>query len=139
MLQLFLSRPFETTAFSLTPSTAPEQVIQSQLQSLQEDDMPKVYSFASPRNKMQVGESVERFAQMVQNANGPYRYLIRHESHQLLLESTMAASRQYLVRIIPNAKEYPTSPPRDYWWSLSRCPTRELAGCFLVDAVLPTS
>lgn len=121
---------FSVKAFSLTPSTSPEQIIESQLVALQQDDMPGVYEFASPNNKAQVG-TLERFGQMVRS--GPYKKLIGHQKADILLSSKMAKSKQYLVRVIP--KEYPKGGITEFWWSLSRSNN----GCYMVDAVIPNS
>lgn len=125
-------------AHSLSPSTPPMDVVLSQLTALQKNDMSGVYEFASPANKQRTGD-VNTFSQMVRS--GPYKYLVGHKKADVLLESNMAASKQYLVRVIPtninndgNAK---ISKVVEYWWSLSRCPNGPNAGCYMVDAVIP--
>lgn len=121
---------------ALTPSTTPEEIIQSQLQALQRDDLAHVYSLASPHNKAQTG-SMERFSQMVHR--NPYRQLVGHIQASILLESTMVQSKQYLVRIVPRDNNN-NGVTKDYWWSLSRCQeVGEYQGCYMVDAVLPDS
>jgi Domain of unknown function (DUF4864) len=119
-------------AFQLSPSTPPQEVIQQQLQALQQDDMAAVYQYASPGNKERTGD-VTRFSQMVRS--GPYKCLIQHQKSTILLESTMASSRQFLVRILPRDYEK-TGRIVEYWWSLSRCMEGEYAGSFMVDAVI---
>jgi hypothetical protein len=122
------------SALSLTPSTKPEDIIRNQLSALQLDDMDAVYRYASPNNKKMTGGDVDRFGQMVRS--GPYRYLIRHRRSEILLESKMAESRQYLVRVTP--KEYPANGRVvEYWWSLSRCQGGDDVGSYMVDAVIP--
>jgi len=121
---------------ALSPATTPEQVILSQLTALQQDDMSGVYEFASPVNKQRTGD-VNTFGQMVRS--GPYRYLIHHKRADILMASTIAASKQYLVRVFPD-DSIPTSSAKkvvEYWWSLSRCKTGPNAGCYMVDAVIP--
>ena len=120
-------------AFVLNPATTPEQIIESQLIALKKDDMAGVYEFASPNNKAQTG-SIDKFGQMVRS--GPYTYLVGHEESAILLESTLGASKQFLVRVIPSD---PKKTAVEYWWSLSRCRTGENQGCFMVDAVIPNS
>lgn len=120
---------------ALTPSTSPEQVIQSQLVALKKDDMAGVYEYASPFNKQNTG-SVDRFSQMVRS--GPYKYLVKHKRADILLESKMASSMQYLVRVVP--QEFQSSAVlREYWWSLSRCKSGPNIGCYMVDAVIPNA
>jgi hypothetical protein len=95
--------------------------------------MVGVYTFASPANKERTG-SVMTFGNMVRS--GPYKYLVGHVKSTILLESTMANSQQYLVRIVP--QEYSTTGKIvEYWWSLSRCQTGEYNGSYMVDAVIP--
>jgi len=132
VMVLLISVVSSTEAFSLRPSSTPEQIVESQLVALQKDDMQGVYEFASPLNKLQTG-SVDRFSQMVRS--GPYQYLIGHQKATILLSSNMAASQQFLVRVVP--KDFPSKGIVEYWWSLSRCRTGPNAGCFLVDAVIP--
>ena len=123
-------------SYSLTPATTPEQIIERQLTALQQNHMADVYEFASPSNKAQVGESLDRFSQMVQS--GPYRNLIGHSKSTILLASTLAASKQYLVRVTP--KDYPHTAIVEYWWSLSRVQTPgPHEGCYMVDAVIPNA
>lgn len=118
-------------AFTLTPSTNPEQIVQSQLLAFQQQDMAGVYQYASPNNQAQVG-NLDRFTQMIQNNNGPYKWLIGHEKSDILLSSNMAASKQYLVRVVCHKSKIV-----EYWWSLSRCKMGPHAGCYMVDAVIP--
>jgi hypothetical protein len=121
----------------LSPSTTPEQIILSQLASLQKDDMNGVYEFASPANKQRTGDVIT-FGNMVRT--GPYKYLVGHKKADILLESTMVASKQYLVRVVPSESlENPSKRVVEYWWSLSRCNAGPHAGCYLVDAVIPNS
>ena len=85
-----------------------------------------------------------------------------HTRSEILLESKMAESRQYLVRVtssLDTASSSPLDLNRDdndeeegesglresvaqkkvleYWWSLSRCKTGEFSGSYMVDAVIP--
>ena len=85
-----------------------------------------------------------------------------HTRSEILLESKMAESRQYLVRVTSSLDTASSSPldfNRDdndeeegesglresvaqkkvleYWWSLSRCKTGEFSGSYMVDAVIP--
>ena len=163
------------SAFQLTPSTPPDIVIERQLEALRDDDIGAVYAFASPANKAQSGD-VANFSRMVRS--GPYRcvtgrhapggaggvrraqpltraaalprrYLVGHSRSDILLETKIAASRQFLVRVkwTPPSEsdddEAGESSPRsdkvrEYWWSLSRSKTGEFAGSYMVDAVIPT-
>jgi hypothetical protein len=128
-----LSVKFGCHAFQLSPSTLPQEVIHQQLQALQKDDMATVYQCASPGNKERTGD-VTRFGEMVRF--GPYKHLIEHQKSIILLESTMASSQQFLVKIVP--KNYEKSGRIfEYWWSLSRCMEGEYAGSYMVDAVIP--
>lgn len=97
--------------------------------------MDGVFRFASPGNKAQFGGDVKRFENMVNM--GPYRFLINHCAAEILLESTLAQSKQYLVRILPEG--YPKKASiQEYWWSLSRCRAQSPdTGCYMVDAVIP--
>ena len=61
------------TAFQLSPSTKPGEIVERQLAALQDDDMAAVYKFASPANKEQTGNSAN-FGKIVRS--GPYRYVI---------------------------------------------------------------
>jgi hypothetical protein len=127
----FSLRTYQIFALTLTPSTAPEQIIKSQLAALQKDDMTEVFQYASPGNKAQVGGDVNRFAQMVKS--GPYQFLIGHSKAELLLESSMFKSKQYLVRVVSEDVKI-----HEYWWSLSRCNIEgPWLGCYMVDAVIP--
>ena len=92
------------------------------------------------------------------------RYLVGHSRSEILLESKMAESRQFLVRVISSLDTASSSPldlnrddiddddeeaesdlrqsaPQkkvlEYWWSLSRCKTGEFSGSYMVDAVIP--
>jgi hypothetical protein len=132
-----------TFAFTLTPSTNPELIVQSQLLALQQRDMAGVYQYASPTNQAQVGD-LDRFSQMIQNSRGPYRPLIGHTKSDILLSSQMFASKQYLVRVVfhnndddNNNNNARNSKIVEYWWSLSRCKIGRYAGCYMVDAVIP--
>jgi len=134
------------TAFQLSPSTKPGEIVERQLAALQDDDMAAVYKFASPANKEQTGNSAN-FGKIVRS--GPYRYLVGHSRSEILLESKMGTSYQFLVRVIPssfsleNGKEESFSRKKsrrkvvEYWWSLSRCNNGEFAGSYMVDAVIP--
>jgi len=86
--------------FQLSPSTPPIEVLRQQLVALQDDDMTTVYRYASPNNKLQVGGSLERFQTMIKSPNSPYRPLVNHIDAQILMESNMMESKQFLVRII---------------------------------------
>jgi hypothetical protein len=99
--------------------------------------MPGVFRFASPRNKAHFGGDVNRFEDMVNR--GPYQFLINHSKAEILLQSSLAQSQQYLVRVIPAG--YPRKASiQEYWWSLSRCRDQGPdAGCYMVDAVLPNT
>ena len=124
------------SGLTLTPATTPEEIIQSQLSSLQEDDMTGVFDFASPANRERVGGDVNRFGEMVRS--GPYKYLISHTKADILLYSQMGQSKQYLVRVIPSGLSGRPSI-HEYWWSLSRVRTGPTAGCYMVDAVIPNA
>jgi hypothetical protein len=114
-----------STVNALSPSTTPEHIVLSQLSALQKDDMPGVYEFASPANKQRTGD-VNTFGQMVRT--GPYKYLVGHKKADILLESNMAASKQYLVRVIPSNTEEKSNKIVEYWWSLSRCTSGSYKG-----------
>lgn len=135
------------TAFQLSPSTTPGEIVERQLSALQDDDMAAVYKFASPANKEQTGNAAN-FGKMVRS--GPYRYLVGHSRSEILLESKMAASQQFLVRVISPSLTLEEEGEEDscsrkaiggkiieYWWSLSRCNKGEFAGSYMVDAVIP--
>lgn len=95
-----------------------------------------VYEYASPNNKKRTGD-IATFAQMVRV--GPYKYLIGHKKADILLTSTIAASKQYFVRVFPAEDKDEKSSKKvvEYWWSLSRCTTGPHTGCYMVDAVIP--
>ncbi|KAL3931379.1 MAG: hypothetical protein SGARI_004222 [Bacillariaceae sp.] len=93
--------------------------------------MDQVYLFASPPNKERTGD-VARFGQMVRS--GPYKPLVQHQKSLIVLESAMAKSRQFLVRIVPSNE---SGRVVEYWWSLSRCNAGEFRGSYMVDAVIP--
>jgi len=144
------------TAFQLNPSTPPGEIIERQLAALKDGDFGTVYEFASPGNKEQTG-NVANFAKMVRS--GPYRYLVGHSRSDILLESKIAASCQFLVRVISTSTSTSSSLDLDldeegedellssqdtraekvmeYWWSLSRCRSGEFTGSYMVDAVIP--
>eukprot|EP00980_Cylindrotheca_fusiformis_P019258 scaffold6572_cov106-Cylindrotheca_fusiformis.AAC.10 len=119
----------------LTPATTPDEIIKSQLTAFQHSDIHGVFRFASPGNKAQFGGDIKRFEAMINV--GPYRFLRKHTKAEILLESRLAQSKQYLVRIIPDG--YPKKATiQEYWWSLSRCKARGPdVGCYMVDAVIP--
>ena len=93
------------------------------------------------------------------NNNNNNRYLVGHSRSDILLESKMAASRQFLVRVMSSPSSSSTSsldldPDEEgedecrskdarrgkileYWWSLSRCKSGEFTGSYMVDFVLP--
>ena len=135
------------SAFQLSPTTKPQEIIERQLEALRGDDMAEVYRFASPANKRRVGNAV-RFGEMVRS--GPYRYLVRHARSEILLESHMAKSKQFLVRVISSSsssssgnkeEEEQSSSQKEikqYWWLLSRCRAGEHTGSYMVDAVIPS-
>lgn len=89
-----------------------------------------------------------------------------HSRSEILLESKISSSRQYLVRVIsppppsspPSSLDFdmdldlddeddgeedlPSKEPKrekilEYWWSLSRCTSGEFTGSYMVDAVIP--
>mmetsp|Transcript_646 Transcript_646/g.1432 ORF Transcript_646/g.1432 Transcript_646/m.1432 type:complete len:184 (+) Transcript_646:156-707(+) len=133
-------------SFQLSPSTAPGEIIERQLAALRDDDIGAVYKFASPANKEHIGSATD-FAKMVRS--GPYRYLLGHSRSEILLESKLSASHQFLVRVITSSsifeEDKDRSYPQDtnggkvveYWWSLSRCNKGEFTGSYMVDAVIP--
>eukprot|EP00531_Pseudo-nitzschia_arenysensis_P011605 CAMPEP_0116141792 /NCGR_PEP_ID=MMETSP0329-20121206/14565_1 /TAXON_ID=697910 /ORGANISM="Pseudo-nitzschia arenysensis, Strain B593" /LENGTH=205 /DNA_ID=CAMNT_0003636987 /DNA_START=21 /DNA_END=638 /DNA_ORIENTATION=- len=96
LLLLLSSQCPMVAGLSLNPSTPPGDIIERQLEALKDGDIGTVYKFASPGNKQQTGD-VTNFARMVQS--GPYRFLLGHINSEILLESKMAESRQYLVRV----------------------------------------
>jgi Domain of unknown function (DUF4864) len=147
--------------FSLTPQTTPEEIVMSQLKSLQKDDMQGVFDFASPSNKANVNNDLNAFDRMVRR--GAYAYLVRHQEAQILLTMTTPTLNvwQGLVRVVPaeldpkkstvmnNEKDEdeeedeftskgPKEPTKDYWWTLSRCKVGFHKGCYMVDAVMPS-
>jgi len=158
---------FTTTtvlAFQLTPQTLPGDILERQLAALKIDDMAEVYRFASPGNKERSGNNATNFGNMVRSF--PYGPLVRHEKSQILLESRMFDSQQFLVRLVSSIPvseeeddededEESYSPPRkssssrrrtiskvsEYWWSLSRSKVDDefgvAAGSYMVDAVIP--
>ena len=90
------------------------------------------------------------------------RYLVGHTRSEILLESKMAESLQFLVRVTSSLDTASSSPldlnqddnddeegepgvresatqkkVLEYWWSLSRCRTGEFTGSYMVDAVIP--
>lgn len=90
------------------------------------------------------------------------RYLVGHTRSEILLESKMAESLQFLVRVTSSSDTASSSPldlnqdnnndeegesgvqesaaqkkVLEYWWSLSRCRTGEFTGSYMVDAVIP--
>lgn len=148
-LPVSLSFLFANAYQILGPSTTPEQVIESQLSALQANDMAGVFQFASPANKQNVNNDVKKFGEMVQS--GPYRHLLGHERADIMLQSTLGLSKQYLVRVITNPSQMnkvvaSTSAPTtkdekekvvEYWWSLSRSTFGPNTGCYMVDAVIP--
>lgn len=77
------------TAFQLTPSTRPGEIIENQLAALRDGDIESVYKFASPGNKKQTGD-VATFAKMVQS--GPYRYVYFSCSVRLVVVSDAVTS-----------------------------------------------
>ncbi len=100
---------------ALSPSTTPEQIVLSQLAALQKDDMIGVYEYASPNNKQRTGD-INTFSQMVRL--GPYKHLIGHKQADILMASTIAASKQYLVRVFPGENpEKSSKRVVEYWWS----------------------
>jgi hypothetical protein len=119
----------------LTPTTTPEHIIESQLTALRQNNMPGVFEFASPGNKAQLGGSLDRFTQMVNS--GPYRFLVGHRKADILLASNLAASKQYLIRVMPD--DYPNTSIVEFWWSLSRVRSGPNEGCYMVDAVIPNT
>ena len=88
-----------------------------------------------------------------------------HSRSEILLESKMAESLQFLVRVTSSLDTASSSPldlnqddgnddddderesglresvarkkVLEYWWSLSRSTTGEFAGSYMVDAVIP--
>jgi len=125
---------FPPTTDGLSPATKPEDIILAQLSSLRNADMAGVYAFASPANKQQTGD-VHKFGEMVRS--GPYRYLVGHKRADILMSSTVGASKQYLVRVVALDTNSSSKKIKEYWWSLSRCRTGSFEGCYMVDAVLP--
>ena len=129
----------------LGPSSTPEQVIESQLSALQVQDMAGVFQFASPANRQNVNNDVEKFGHMVRS--GPYKHLLGHERADIMLQSSLGLSKQYLVRVITDQtkmndddKEEEKKKKKkivEYWWSLSRSTDGPNAGCYMVDAVIP--
>lgn len=133
LLILVLAGPWGITIIhALTPQWTPEQIVQSQLDALQRNDMAGVYKYASPANKERTG-SLDRFDAMVRS--GPYRYLLGHQRNVMLLTSTTPVAWVTLVRIVPKTED--EKDVLEYWWSLSRCTTGEYSGCYMVDAVIP--
>jgi len=95
---------------SLNAHTKPEEIVAAQLLALQEDDMQRVYDFASPNNKASVQNDLNVFAKMVRQTP-QYAPLIKHENAQLLLTTTKTKKRSFdasdyvlwqgLVRVVP--------------------------------------
>ena len=116
----------------LTPAMTPQQ-------ALQQDDMARVFGYASPNNRANVGGSIERFGTMVRS--GPYKYLIRHKRADVLLTVSSSSNPQRwrgLVRV--SCSDECDKETTEFWWLLSRCGEGgDYPGCFMVDAVIPNA
>jgi len=149
----------QALAFSLTPHTLPIDILERQLTALQLGDMIGAYRLASPANQAGSGNNVTNFGKMVRAP--PYSPLVRHKKAQILLESRMFDSQQFLVRVVSSSsspdleeeeedeeeKSACSSPQKkrrkttnkvsEYWWSLSRSNSGPAGGSYMVDAVIP--
>mmetsp|Transcript_52266 Transcript_52266/g.56674 ORF Transcript_52266/g.56674 Transcript_52266/m.56674 type:complete len:219 (+) Transcript_52266:76-732(+) len=149
----------QALAFSLTPHTLPIDILERQLTALQLGDMIGAYRLASPANQAGSGNNVTNFGNMVRAP--PYGPLVRHKKAQILLQSRMFDSQQFLVRVVSSSsspdleeeeededEESACSSPQkkrrkttnkvsEYWWSLSRSNSGPAAGSYMVDAVIP--
>mmetsp|Transcript_28222 Transcript_28222/g.31729 ORF Transcript_28222/g.31729 Transcript_28222/m.31729 type:complete len:225 (+) Transcript_28222:110-784(+) len=145
--------------FRLTPHTLPIDILERQLVALQLNDMIGAYRLASPANQAGSGNNVTNFGKMVRAP--PYSPLVRHKKAQILLESRMFDSQQFLVRVVSSSsspdleeeeededEESACSPSQkkrrkttnkvsEYWWSLSRSNSGPAGGSYMVDAVIP--
>ncbi len=118
------------------PSLPPERVVEIQLQSLQQNDVPapdagiaQTWAFAHPDNKRATGP-LERFAEMIKGPS--YRMLLGHREHTIQPVVRTDEYALFAVTII-------TAGDRrvSYRWELSKVRSGAFTGSWMTTGVSP--
>jgi len=123
----------------VNPSMKPETVVDYQLKALKQEDLEKVFEYASPSNKAVTGPW-QRFAEMVRSP--AYAPLIGHGRGDVLLSINVKPNdsyRRFLVRVwSPKTPAENISRCIEYWWDVRKCTDEgEYQDCWMVESVIP--
>ncbi len=118
------------------PNLPPERVVEIQLQSLQNNDVPdpdtgitQTWAFAHPDNKRMTGP-LERFKRMIKGPH--YRNMIDHRKH--VVEPVVQTDNYALFTVaIITADDQRMS----FKWEVMKVQTGEFAGSWMTTAVSP--
>ena len=125
-----------------SPQLSPATVVQAQLEALSAGDVSTCFAFASPLNKQQTGPW-QRFEMMVRQTPA-YSPLVSCTSFEIISALPISESTwQARVVVKPagsSSAPFAVAKPECYYrWMLSQQPadTPDVAGCWMVDGVMP--
>ena len=132
-------------ALSLTvtkpsPSLAPIEVVNAQLEALSAGDVQRCFEFASPANKQQTGPW-QKFEMMVRQTPA-YAPLVSCSSFEVTSALSLTADR-YQARVAIKPAGSSSAPfavaevQKLYTWMLSQQSEGEFEGCWMVDRFYP--
>ncbi len=118
------------------PSFAPRRVVEIQIQSLQQNDVPspdfgiaQTWAFAHPDNKRFTGP-LARFAAMIKGPS--YRMMLGHREHTIRLVVQTDDYTLFAVSIITAAEQRAS-----FRWEVSKVRSGVLSGSWMTTAVSP--
>jgi len=116
-----------------SPEVPPEAVVGAQLGALADLDVQRCFNFASPANKAAIGDSVSRFAEMLQVP--AYALLLGHSGHRLLRTKQMGA-RKFVAVCEVKGTQGGDPATGIYIWVLSlQAIEGRYHNCWMTDAV----
>lgn len=125
--------PSGSLPMDASPSVPPEAVVSAQLAALAELDVQRCFNFASPGNKAAIGDSVSRFAEMLQVP--AYSLLLGHSEYDVLRNKQLGANR-FVAVVAVKGTQAEELVSGIYIWilSLQRIEGR-YHNCWMTDAV----
>ena len=143
MLHLINTLPaLSLTITKPSPSLAPIEVVNAQLEALSAGDVQRCFEFASPANKQQTGPW-QKFEMMVRQTPA-YAPLVSCSSFEVTSALSLTADR-YQARVAIKPAGSSSAPfavaevQKLYTWMLSQQSEGEFEGCWMVDGVMPTA
>ena len=143
MLHLINTLPaLSLTVTKPSPSLAPIEVVNAQLEALSAGDVQRCFEFASPANKQQTGPW-QKFEMMVRQTPA-YAPLVSCSSFEVTSALSLTADR-YQARVAIKPAGSSSAPfavaevQKLYTWMLSQQSEGEFEGCWMVDGVMPTA